>query len=352
MQQTIRFVTTDDNVRLAWAWSGAGPTLVRAATWITHLEYDWESPVWRHWVRFFSEHFHLLRYDERGSGLSQHQIDDLSAANWRGDLESVIAAAAPEKPFVLFGISQGASTSVRYALKHPEHVSHMVLYGGYAQGWGMRDDPDRAREFQALVDLAELGWGRPDPLYRRLFTKRFLPEGSEEQLAWFDELCAKTTRPAMAAQLLRERGGVDVREQLPKVRVPTLVIHAREDQVSPLSQGQTLAAGIPGAEFVQVDSPNHILLEHEPAWQRFREVVLEFTGVRSKAEDALFESLSEREREILANLCSGLTNAAIGKALFISEKTVRNHITRIFEKLGVANRSQAIVVARDKGFRP
>jgi pimeloyl-ACP methyl ester carboxylesterase/DNA-binding CsgD family transcriptional regulator len=349
-QQTVRYVTTSDQVRLAWALTGSGPSLVKAANWITHLEFDWESPVWRHWARFLSEHFQLLRYDERGCGLSQQDVEDLSAANWLPDLEAVVDAARPAQPFVLLGVSQGACTSIAYAVKHPERVSHLVLYGGYVRGWALRDNPDHVREYSAMVDFAELAWGRPDPLYRRLFTKRFLPDGSEQQLLWFDELCARSVRPQTAGRLLRSRGTADVTELLGQVRVPTLVVHASGDQVSPISQGQMLAAGIPGAEFVQVDSRNHILLEQEPAWLRFQEAVLDFTAVRSRTEDAVFQCLSPREREILSRLVDGLTNAEIGKALFISEKTVRNQLTRIFEKLGVVNRAQAIVFARDRHF--
>jgi DNA-binding CsgD family transcriptional regulator/pimeloyl-ACP methyl ester carboxylesterase len=278
-------------------------------------------------------------------------VEDLSADHWLPDLETVVEAAQPAEPFVLLGVSQGACASVAYAVKHPERVSHLVLYGGYVQGWSLRDNPDHVREYSALVDFAELAWGRPDPLYRRLFTKRFLPAGTEEQLQWFDELCARSVKPNMAGRLLRSRGTADVTDLLEQVRVPTLVVHARGDLVSPLSQGQTLAAGIRGAEFVPLESHNHILLEHEPAWGRFQEAVLEFTGVGDRAESAVFESLSPREREILSRLISGLTNVEIGKSLFISEKTVRNQLTRIFEKLGVSNRAQAIVLARDSGFR-
>jgi pimeloyl-ACP methyl ester carboxylesterase/DNA-binding CsgD family transcriptional regulator len=349
-QQTIRYVTTRDQVRLAWAVSGNGPPLVKAANWITHLEYDWESPVWRHWVQFLGAHFSCIRYDERGCGLSQRDVENASTEKWLPDLEDVIAAARPPTPFALLGISQGSCAAIEYAVKHPGHVSHLLIYGGYPKGWAKRDRPEHVREGNALVEFTELGWGRADPLYRRLFTKRFLPEATEQQNLWFDELCAKTVSPRMAAQLIRNRGQADVRHLLAKVAVPTLVVHARDDQVVPLSDGQEIAAGIPQAQFVQVDSQNHILLEHEPAWQRFMEAVLDFTGVVSGTRDELLQSLSPREREILGKLLAGLTNAQIGKTLFISEKTVRNQLTKIFEKLGVSNRAQAIVFARDHGF--
>jgi len=350
-QQTIRYVTTADQVRLAWASSGSGPALVKASNWITHLEYDWESPVWQHWVRFLSENFSLLRSDERGCGLSQRSVEDVSAGNWLADLEAVIDAAQPEPPFTLLGISQGSVSAIQYAVKYPERVSHLILYGGYVRGWALRSNPEYVREGRALVDFTELGWGRSDPLYRRLFTKRFLPEGSEDLLLWFDELCAKTVAPKMAAQLLVSRGNADVTGLLEQVKVPTLVVHASGDRVAPIGQGQQLAAGIPGAQFVQVESVNHILLEHEPAWERFCDVVLDFTGIRQKEDNEVLRSLTEREREILGKLVSGMTNVEIGQSLFISEKTVRNQLTRIFEKLGASNRAQAIIFAKDHGFK-
>jgi len=350
MQQTIRYMTTRDRVRLAWASSGSGPSMVKASNWLTHLEYDWESPVLSHWVRFLSRHFSLIRYDERGCGLTQRAVDSVSIDHWIDDLEDVIEVARPQRPFILIGISQGACACVEYAARYPERLSHLILYGGYVRGWTLHNNPEHVREGRAMVELTELGWGRPNPIYRRLLTKRFLPEGTEEQMCWFDELCTRSVSPEMAARLLQSRGEADISSLLPRVRVPTLVLHASGDQIAGLSQGQRLAEGIPGAQFVMLDSPNHIMLEHEPAWQRFCEAVLDFTGVRSQAEDAVFRSLSEREREILEKLVSGMTNAEIGRLLFISDKTVRNQLTRIYEKLGVANRSQAIVFAMDHGF--
>lgn len=350
-QQTIRYVNAADQVRLAWARSGSGPSLVKASNWITHLEYDWESPVWQHWVRFLSEHFTLVRSDERGCGLSQRDVADVSPANWLPDLEVVINAARPEQPFVLLGLSQGVVPAIQYAVKYPERLSYLVLYGGYIRGWALSSNPRAVREGLALVEFTELGWGRSDPIYRRLFTRKFLPEGSEEQLRWCDDLCARAVAPKMAAELMRSRGYADVTGLLEQVTVPTLVVHANQDHVAPLSQGQELAAGIPDAQFVQVESHNHILLEHEPAWKRFCDVVLEFTGVQQAADNEILQSLTDREQEILGKLVSGMTNVEIGQALFISEKTVRNQLTRIFGKLGASSRAQAIIFAKDHGFK-
>jgi pimeloyl-ACP methyl ester carboxylesterase/DNA-binding CsgD family transcriptional regulator len=349
--QTIRFTTAPDGVRLAWAASGQGPTVVKAATWLTHLEYDWENPVWSHWTEFFSEHFCLIRYDERGSGLSDQNLDDFPITCWKEDLATVVDASAAEEPFVLLGISGGATPAVEYAVEHPERVSHLIIYGGYSSGWKAREDSESARRWQAIIELTELGWGRPEPVFRRLYTSLFLPEGTDEQLSWFDELCRRTTSPRTAALLMQCRGNVDIEHLLPRITVPTMIIHAVNDAVVPFDQGRNMASQIPGAEMVPVDSKNHILMSSEPGWDQFKSAVLGFTGRQSAEEAAIFADLSARERDILAGIAAGQTNAEIGAALFISDKTVRNHITNLFGKLGVKTRAQAIVLARDQGFR-
>ena len=350
--QRIRYVRTRDGVQLAWAEAGTGPVLVKAANWMTHLGYDWESPVWRHWMRFFSDHFRYLRHDERGCGMTDWNVGDLSFERWVEDLETVVEAAGLREPFALLGISQGASTCLAYAVKHPERVSHLVLYGGYARGTFRRGDPDKDKMYRALIDMTRLGWGKDNPVYRQVFTSRFVPGATDEQMDWFNELCRKTTSPEVAARLLEARSTVDVTEILGKVRVPTLVLHSWDDDVIPIGEGRLLAAEIPGAQFVELDSQNHILLENEPAWARFCSELLDFVGVASSsgAEDPAFGSLSRREREVLVLITEGLGNAQIAERLSISEKTVRNHVSHLFDKLGVWTRAQAIVFARDRGF--
>jgi pimeloyl-ACP methyl ester carboxylesterase/DNA-binding CsgD family transcriptional regulator len=350
-RQRIRFVRTSDGVQLAWAEAGAGPLLIKAANWLTHLELEWESPVWRHWIRFFSEHFHFIRYDERGCGLSDWEADELSIERWINDLEEVVDAAAPAKPFALLGISQGAAACIGYAVRHPERVSHMILYGAYARGYYHRGKPDAAREYDAILEVLRIGWGKSNPAFRQIFTSRFIPDGTAEQLAWFNELCQKSTSPDMAARLLRMRAELNVVDLLPQVRVPTLVLHARDDNVTPVAEGRLLASSIPGAQFVELSGKNHVLLEGEPAWPRFQEAVLDFAGLTAARESGAFASLSPREREVLSLLSEGLGNAQIGEQLSISEKTVRNHISNVYDKLGVWNRAQAVVFARDHGFR-
>jgi len=351
--QRIRYLRTTDGVQLAWADAGTGPVLIKAANWLTHLEYEWESPVWRHWIHFFSDHFRFIRYDERGCGMTDLNVGDLSLERWVEDLERVIEAADVREPFALLGISQGGPICVAYAVKHPERVSHLILYGAYARGAFRRGDPDRESFYRAMIDLVRLEWGSDNPTFRQVFTSRFIPGGTDEQLGWFNDLCRKTLTAEIAAQLLESRGMLEVTELLGKVRTPTLVLHARDEVVAPIAEGHILAAGIPNAQFVELDSKNHILLESEPAWKRFCDEVLEFMQLKrsTAGEDHAFDSLTSREREVLSLMTEGLSNAQIGERLSISEKTVRNHVSNLFDKLGVWTRAQAIVFAIERGFK-
>jgi DNA-binding CsgD family transcriptional regulator len=255
---------------------------------------------------------------------------------------------------MLFGLSQGAAAAIAYAAHHPDRVSQLILYGGYATGWAHSPESDGFRRYRAIVDLAQLGWGKDNPAFRQLFTAQFVPEATAEQIGWFNELCKRTTRPEIAARLLAARAEVNVRHLLPLVRSPTLVLHARHDEIVPFDAGKYIASEIPDAEFMQLESRNHILLADEPAWARFKDAVLEFTGrpPSAGADDPLLATLSVREKHILRAVVAGHNNAEIGAALFVSEKTVRNSLTRIFEKLGVRTRTQAAVLASDRGLSP
>ncbi len=351
--QRIRYLRTTDGVQLAWSEAGVGPVMIKAANWLTHLEFEWESPVWRHWLRFFSNHLRYIRYDERGCGMTDRNVGDLSLDRWVADVEDIVSAAALQEPFSLLGISQGAAICVAYAVKHPERVSKLVLYGGYARGPFRRGDPDRESFYKAMIDMVRLEWGSDNPTFRQVFTSRFIPEATDEQIGWYNDLCRKTLTPEIAAILLESRAMVDVTALLGDVRVPTLVLHASGDAVVPITEGHILAAGIPHAQFIELDSKNHILLENEPAWERFCDEVLKFmelAGV-TRGEDPAFASLSSREREVLTLMTEGLGNAQIAERLSISEKTVRNHVSNTFDKLGVWTRAQAIVFALERSFK-
>ena len=350
LRQRVRYASALDGTRLGWAESGSGPIVVKAANWLTHLEDEWESPVWRHWLQFFSANCRFVRYDERGCGMSGWG-GALSMDVWADDLASIIDAAQPEGPVTLLGISQGAATCIHYALRHPERVGRLILYGGYAHGAQKRGTPEHGLAHHAMVDLARAAWGKDNPTFRQVFTSRFIPGGTPEQLNWFNDLCLKTTTGEVVASLLEARARVDISASLAAVGVPTLVLHARADEVIPVEEGRLLASGIPNAEFVELDSRNHILLEHEPAWSRFREAVLAFLSQSARPSgDSVFAALSARERQVLKLIADGMSNADVATQLQISEKTVRNHASNVFDKLGVWSRAQAIVFARDHGF--
>jgi pimeloyl-ACP methyl ester carboxylesterase/DNA-binding CsgD family transcriptional regulator len=358
MEQTIRFVTADDGVKLAYAVSGSGPPLLKTANWLNHLEFDWESPVWGHWFSLFSRQNSLYRYDIRGSGLSDWTDEKLSFAQQVKDLELIADTAGLER-FALLGISQGASVAIEYAARHPERVSHLVIHGGFSRGWARRG-PDSERAGRAWAELVRVGWGTKEAAYRRMFAELFIPQANEQQMAWFTELQRRSTKPEIAALIMEASGAIDVAHRLAEVRTPTLVMHPRHDAIVPFDQGRRIAAGIANARFVEFDSGNHLLLEDEPSWQKFVDVVGEFLGwqrqtPRRRAADLPMSSeelagLTTREREILDLVASGASNQEIAEQLFISEKTVRNHLTTIFDKIGVSSRSQAIVFARDRGL--
>lgn len=352
ISQRVRYVKSTDGTKLAWADAGSGPPLVRAANWLTHLEYDWESPVWRHWMEFLCSKFRFIRYDERGCGMTDRAVNDLSLDRWVEDLEAVIEAAGISEPFGLLGISQGSAACIAFAVKHPELVSRLVIYGGYSRGPFRRDDPKTEQMYRAMIDLIQVGWADRNPSFRQVFTSRFVPDATDEQLDWFNDLCKVTTEGEIAARLLSARGEVYVEHLLGEVKCPTLVLHARGDDVVPVMEGRIIAAGIPNAEYVELDSRNHVLLSHEPAWARFCEEVEQFFGLGRAAgpKDPAFSELTQRERQILALIAEGRSNADIADQLSISDKTVRNHVSNLFNKLGVWSRAQAIVFARDRGF--
>jgi pimeloyl-ACP methyl ester carboxylesterase len=270
-RQEIRYCRAPDGVRLAYAVSGHGPPLVKAANWLNHLEYDWESPIWRHFLAGLSKRHTLVRYDARGNGLSDWDVAELSLEAWVTDLETVVDAAGIER-FALLGYSQGCAISVAYAVRHPERVSHLILYGGFALGAGKRS-PQEAVTRQALATLMRLEWGADNPAIRQLFAARLMPDATKEQADSFSRLQQRTTSAECAARYYETTAQFDVVALLPQVKAPTLVMHARGDAQVPIDAGRRLAAGIPGARFVALQGNNHILLEQDLATQRFFEEI-------------------------------------------------------------------------------
>jgi pimeloyl-ACP methyl ester carboxylesterase/DNA-binding winged helix-turn-helix (wHTH) protein len=275
-RQHIAFTRALDGIRLAYAVVGEGPPLVRAANWMTHLGYDIESPVWRHWVRDLSAEHTFIRYDERGCGLSDWEAGDFTFADWVADLESVVDALGLER-FPLLGVSQGGAVAVAYAAKHPERVSKLILCSAYARGRAVRAVSAEEKSAAELdLDLARVGWGRDDPAFRQVFAAQFLPDGTRADWAAFDQLQRRTTSPENAVRFLAEFATIDVRELAREVRCPTLILHSREDHRVPMQAGQDLAGLIPDSHLVALDSKNHLLTANEPAWQVFREELSAF----------------------------------------------------------------------------
>jgi len=281
-RQEIRFCTTADRTRIAYAAVGAGPPLVKAANWLTHIEHEWESPVWGHWIREISPRHRLVRWDERGCGLSDWNADDLSLGAWVHDMETVVDALGLER-FAVLGISQGGAAAIAYAARHPERVSHLVLCGAYARGWRHRGNAEEAEARSALLGLTRLGWGQNNPAFRQLFTTRFIPDAGATEMEWFNDLQRVSTSPEMAGRLMDSFSRVDVRPLLADVKAPAIVFHAQRDAVVPFDEGRLLAAGIPGSTFVPLPSRNHLLLEHEPAWPIFLRELGAFLGWRDAA---------------------------------------------------------------------
>jgi pimeloyl-ACP methyl ester carboxylesterase/DNA-binding SARP family transcriptional activator len=265
-RQEIRFCTAPDGVRIAYATLGQGPPLLKTANWMSHLQYDWKSPLWRHMARELSHDFRLIRYDQRGNGLSDWAVQDISLAAWVADLAAVADAAGLTR-FPLLGISQGCRVAIAYALEHPERVSHLILYGGSARGWKRRGGSTSARA--GLQALIREGWGRDSPAFRQVFTTLFMPEASPEQVRWFNELQRVSSSAENALRVSEATADTDLTDRLGSVRVPTLVMHASHDAMVPFDEGRLLAAGIPGARFVALESHNHLLLDDEPAFARF-----------------------------------------------------------------------------------
>jgi len=271
LTQEIRFCTAPDGVQLAYSMIGQGPPLMKTGNWMTHLEFDLESPIWRHLYRELARDRTVIRYDPRGNGLSDRSVDEISFDAFVRDLEAVVDAAGITR-FALLGISQGCATSIAYAVRHPDRVSHLVLYGGYAVGFNRRArSAAQKEEDDALVTLMRVGWGKENPTFRQLFTSQFMPGGTKEQADWYNELQRITVSADVAVRITEANADIDVSALLPRVTVPTLVMHAREDARVPFEAGRRMAAGIPGARFVPLQGRNHLFLESEPAFAQFLE---------------------------------------------------------------------------------
>jgi pimeloyl-ACP methyl ester carboxylesterase/DNA-binding CsgD family transcriptional regulator len=348
--QHVRFCASRDGTRIAFVTSGAGPPLVRAAHWLSHLDYEPRCSVWGPWLKLLARRHTLIRYDGRGCGLSDRDAADFSLDRCVEDLEAVVDSCKLGG-FALFGATIGGMTALVYAARHPERVSHLVLTGSLAVGRMARDPPALIEQTALELKAIELGWGSDNPAFRQFFTSLFIPDSTPEQARSLNELMRLASTPQSAIRRLQAFHHVDLREAAAQVRCPTLVFHSRFDARIPFEQGRALAAHIPGARFVALDSRNHWVVETEPAWAQFAAEIDGFLpGVSNpRVTSGVLEALTPRELQVVELLAAGLDNATIGRQLGISAKTVRNRVSVIFDKLGVNSRPQAIVLARDAG---
>ncbi len=350
MRPQIRFCTSGDGTRLAYAIAGNGPPLVRSPHWFTHLEHDWNNPGMRPWVDDLSKRYAVLRFDQRGTGLSDREGLEITFDRQISDLGAVVDAAGLDR-FALLGLSQGSATGIAYAARHPERVSHLVLCGGFTRGWAKRGSPETMEQWQMQVKLIEFGWDRADSSFRQVFSTQFMPDAPIEAIRSFNDFMPLTSSAKTAAAIFSANSTIDVQEEARRVKCPTLVLHGRGDLRIPFEEGRLAAGLIPGSRFVGLETNNHLMMQNEPAWRDFLAALTEFYPPSAVArEQAAFPGLTGREREVLEFIAQGLDNAQIAARLELSEKTVRNNITHIFDKIGAENRSQAIVLARESGL--
>ena len=340
--QEIRFCRASDGVRLAYAVHGSGPPLVVVSCWLSHLQHDWQSPVWRHFLEDLGAIATVVRYDERGFGMSDWNVEDFSLEARLGDLEAILAATGLDR-FALLGMSGGSGVAMAYAIAHPERVSRLVLYGTVC-GEPASGSPEEWAEEHTYRSMIRVGWAKEDPEFRRVFTRKFIPDASEEQMRWFDDLQRMSTSPenAVASRIARQE--VDIVDELPRITAPTLVLQALGDRSTTFDNAVSVSSRIHGARLVPLQSRNHILLADEPAWRVFIDEVSAFLEPERRAHavlapDPTAEALSARELDVLRLAADGRTNDEIAIALTLSVRTVERHLSNVYAKLGLTGRA-------------
>jgi pimeloyl-ACP methyl ester carboxylesterase/DNA-binding CsgD family transcriptional regulator len=346
VRQQIRFCTASDGVRIAYAVHGSGPPLVRAATWLTHVQHDWDSPLIQHWLRGLAERRTVVRYDMRGCGLSDREVADVSLEAHVRDLEAVADHAGYER-FALLGLSQGGPVSILYARRHPERVTRLVLNGTYARGRRRRGSAHAERTANLLTEIISEGWADNNRAFRHVFTDLLAPGASEQQAAWFDELQRLSSSAETAVRVRRALDQIDVSEDARQLAVPTLIMHTRGDAIVPFEEGRHLAGLIPGAEFVSLPGHNHILLEGDEGWRQFREGLNRFLGMEPVEPVPGSEDprLSRREREVLQLVADGRANEEIAERLHLSIRTVERHLANVYSKLQLSGKAARAAAA-------
>jgi len=343
LAQSVGFCRSADGVRIAYSRLGQGPPLVVSTCWLSHLEYDLQSPVWQHFVRGLGEVSSTVRYDERGFGLSDWEVTDFSFEARLNDLEAVVDAAGLER-FALLGMAQGGPVAVAYAHRHPERVTRLALLASYVAT--LDEGSESLLMEETFTKMIQVGWARPEGRFRRVFTDALMPGASPEQMTWVDELMRRSTSTENAVAFRQARLDIDVTNLLPWLQLPTLVMHSRGDQMNPIAGSRRLAAEIPGARLVTLESDNHVLLDGEPATEVFFAALADFlapdaaTLATAATAGPSLEVLSGREREVLDLVAAGRENREIAEALTLSVRTVERHLQTIYRKLGLTGSAQ------------
>lgn len=343
--QEIRFCTSFDGVQLATACYGEGPPLVKAATWLTHIEHDMQSPHTRQWIDELSRHHTFVTYDTRGCGLSDRAAEKISLDAWVHDLEAVVDSYKLER-FPLLGISCAGATAVAYAAKHPERVSHLILFGAYSTSYlsTEKTDPQILEMAETLLKLARLGWGAGGAAFRQVFVSKFMPHASAEQQHDFDEYQRETATPEMAEKCLHAMFNINVRTQATNVSCPTLIFHARGDQFVTFHQGRKLASLIPSVRFVPIESDNHVPFAGEPCWESIKLEIRAFLD-ETEMNSLHAYKLTVRQTQVLQQVAVGQTNKQIAKLLNLSPRTVEMHVAAANKTLSSTTRAEAVHIA-------
>ena len=274
-QSPVRFCSSADGTRIAYADVGSGYPLVSVGSWMTHLEEDWYNPMWGHYISQLAGDYKVIRYDQRGNGMSDWDDVEITFERMVEDLKSVIDCYDFDR-VALFGASQAASVSLAFARQYPEKVSHLILHGAYVRGRCRRGNPEDIAESKALVTLIRQSWGRDNPVARQLMTSLLMPDASQQEMAWFNEF-QKNCGPGENIARFREMfDDIDVSGLLGEIDIPTLVVHSAGDSVAPLSEGKFIASRIPGARIVTLNSNNHMVFENEPGFRRLLDAIRDF----------------------------------------------------------------------------
>ena len=334
--ERVRFCRAPDGVRIAYAVCGSGPPLLVGKMWISHLQYDWQDPTLSHVLEALSRIATVVRYDERGYGLSDWDPPGFTLDSRVADLEAVAGAVGFNR-YAVLAMGQTGQVAIHHAVRHPGRVTRLILNGAYA---GVTDEYRQRFEefFTALTAAAQYGWTLADSRFRRVFSESMVPGATEDQKRWIDDLAPLVTSKTTAVAAARARREIDVQAELSDLAVPTLVVHSRGNRMTPFEQGRVMASGIPDARLVTLDTDNFLPLADEPAWPVWQEAVRHF--LEPDRESVLVPppdtQLTTREEELLVLVAEGLSNDQIADRLTLSARTVERHMSNVYRKLGVS----------------